>query len=95
MATLPVMGYVVGGALSTGIVASTQKQFGRKTSFQLGLAVAVASALLCCYAAYSRNFWLLWPPPLWPVTTAPTHSSTVLQRPSWPHRPTAKKRFHW
>jgi MFS family permease len=59
MATLPVMGYVVGGALSTGIVAHTQKRFGRKTSFQLGLIVAVLSALLCCYAAYSRNFWLL------------------------------------
>ncbi|WP_341923193.1 MFS transporter [Polaromonas sp. YR568] len=59
MATLPVMGYVVGGALSTGIVARTQKRFGRKTSFQFGLGVAVLSALLCCYAAYSRNFWLL------------------------------------
>lgn len=59
MATLPVMGYVVGGALSTGIVARTQSRFGRKTSFQLGLLVAVLSALLCCYAAYSRNFWLL------------------------------------
>ncbi|MFN3569137.1 MAG: MFS transporter [Polaromonas sp.] len=59
MATLPVMGYVVGGALSTGLVARTQKRFGRKTSFQFGLGVAVLSALLCCYAAYSRNFWLL------------------------------------
>ncbi len=59
MATLPVMGYVVGGALSTGLVARTQRLFGRKTSFQLGLLVAVASALLCCYAAYSKNFWLL------------------------------------
>ena len=59
MATLPVMGYVVGGALSTGIVARTQKRFGRKTSFELGLIVAVLSALLCGYAAYSRNFWLL------------------------------------
>ncbi|HQS00035.1 MULTISPECIES: MFS transporter [unclassified Polaromonas] len=59
MATLPVMGYVVGGALSTGIVARTQKRFGRKASFQFGLGVAVLSALLCCYAAYSRNFWLL------------------------------------
>ncbi|MFC6281741.1 MULTISPECIES: MFS transporter [Polaromonas] len=59
MATLPVMGYVVGGALSTGLVAHTQRLFGRKTSFQLGLAVALVSALLCCYAAYSRNFWLL------------------------------------
>jgi MFS family permease len=59
MATLPVMGYVIGGALSTGLVARTQRLFGRKTSFQLGLAVAIASSLLCCYAAYSRNFWLL------------------------------------
>jgi MFS family permease len=59
MATLPVMGYVVGGALSTGLVARTQRLFGRKASFQLGLVVAIASALLCCYAAYSRNFWLL------------------------------------
>ncbi len=59
MATLPVMGYVVGGALSTGLVARTQRRFGRKTSFQLGLAVALVSALLCCYAAYSKNFWLL------------------------------------
>ena len=59
MATLPVMAYVVGGALSTGLVAATQRRFGRKASFQLGLAVAAGSALLCCYAAYSRNFWLL------------------------------------
>ena len=59
MATLPVMGYVVGGALSTALVARTQRRFGRKISFQMGLGVAVASALLCGYAAYSRNFWLL------------------------------------
>ena len=59
MATLPVMGYVVGGALSTGLVALTQRRFGRKTSFQLGLGVAIVSALLCGYAAYIKNFWLL------------------------------------
>jgi MFS family permease len=59
MATLPVMGYVVGGALSTGLVARTQSRYGRKTSFQLGLVVAVLSALLCAYAAFTRNFWLL------------------------------------
>jgi MFS family permease len=59
MATLPVMGYVVGGALSTSLVARTQSRFGRKTSFQMGLIVAFASALLCYYAAYSRDFWLL------------------------------------
>lgn len=59
MATLPVMGYVVGAALSTALVARTQRQWGRKTSFQLGLAVAVASAALCAWAAFSRDFWLL------------------------------------
>ncbi len=59
MATLPVMGYVVGGALSTGLVAKTQARFGRRTSFQIGLAVAFFSALLCTYAAVNKNFWLL------------------------------------
>ena len=59
MATLPVMGYVVGSALSTGVVARSQRQLGRKRSFQLGLAVAFLSALLCTYAAATRNFWLL------------------------------------
>jgi MFS family permease len=59
MATLPVMGYVVGGALSTDIVARTQRRFGRRVSFQIGLAVALGSALLCAYAATSKNFWLL------------------------------------
>jgi MFS family permease len=53
------MGYVVGGAFSTSIVAKTQNHFGRKISFQLGLLVAVLSALLCAYAAFSKNFWLL------------------------------------
>ena len=59
MATLPVMGYVVGGALSTGLVARTQQRYGRKSSFQLGLLVAFGSALLCAWAAYSSQFWLL------------------------------------
>ncbi len=59
MATLPVMGYVVGGALSTGVVARTQQRWGRNASFQAGLAVALFSALLCAWATASRNFWLL------------------------------------
>ena len=59
MATLPVMGYVVGGAVSTGLVAKSQSRWGRKVSFQLGLGVALFSALLAAYAAFSHNFWLL------------------------------------
>ena len=59
MATLPVMGYVVGGALATPLVARTQSRFGRRGSFQIGLAVAALSALVCAYAAITHNFWLL------------------------------------
>ena len=59
MATLPLMAYVVGGAMSTALVTRTQSRYGRKVSFQLGLGVAVLSALLCYYAAYSKDFWLL------------------------------------
>jgi len=59
MATLPVMGYVVGGALSTGLVARSQSAWGRKVSFQLGLLVALLSALLGAWAVADKNFWLL------------------------------------
>lgn len=59
MATLPIMGYVVGSALATGLVARAQRRLGRRHSFQAGLAVAVGSALLCALAASWSNFWLL------------------------------------
>lgn len=59
MATLPVMGYVMGGALSTGLVARTQSRWGRQVSFQLGLAVALVTALVSAWAVFDTNFWLL------------------------------------
>ena len=59
MATLPVTGYVVGGALSAPIVARVQAHWGRKRSFQLGLIVAALSAALCAYAVSTQQFWLL------------------------------------
>lgn len=59
MATLPVMGYVVGGALSTGLVAESQRRWGRKVSFQLGLLVALLSACLGILAVEQQWFWLL------------------------------------
>ncbi len=59
MATLPVTGYVVGGALSTGLVAQSQMRWGRRTSFQLGLLMAFISALLCAWASVIGSFWLL------------------------------------
>lgn len=59
MATLPVMGYVVGGALATPLVARAQRRLGRQASFQLGLVVALLSALLCAWAVSLGTFWLL------------------------------------
>ena len=59
MATLPVTGYVAGGALCAGMVARHQRAWGRQHAFQAGLAVAMGSSALCAYAAYSHNFWLL------------------------------------
>jgi MFS family permease len=59
MATLPVMGYVVGGALSTGLVAKSQQRFGRKGSFLLGLLVALLSAGIGAWAVLHSSFLLL------------------------------------
>lgn len=59
MATLPVMGYVVGGALSTMPVSRIQERFGRKPSFLIGIGVAILSSLLCLLAATTKNFALL------------------------------------
>ena len=57
MATLPVMGYVVGGALSAPWVARTQARLGRKRSFQTGLVVAAVSAAGGALALWSGSFW--------------------------------------
>ena len=53
MATLPVMGYVVGGALSTPLVARAQSRLRRQGSFQIGLLVALLSA--CCATGRRRT----------------------------------------
>ncbi len=59
MATLPVMGYVVGSALSTGLVARTQARWGRKKSFQLGLLVALLASVMSAAAVMTGQFWWL------------------------------------
>ncbi|MEP7297730.1 MAG: MFS transporter [Burkholderiales bacterium] len=59
MATLPLMGYVAGGALCANIVAGHQRAWGRKRAFQAGLLVAIVSSALCAFAASTHNFWLL------------------------------------
>jgi MFS family permease len=59
MATLPVAGYVAGGALCAPLVARHQRAWGRQRAFQAGLVVAMLSSALCAYAAWSHSFWLL------------------------------------
>ena len=59
LATLPVMSYVIGGAVSTSLVSKVQAKLGRKRSFQIGLLVAVFSSLICAYADWAHNFYLL------------------------------------
>jgi len=59
IATLPLMAYVFGAAISTIIVAKVQEKYGRKRSFQFALLIAVFAALICAYAAYSKSFILL------------------------------------
>src|SRR5690606_19762840 len=39
--------------------ARTQRRLGRQRSFQTGLMVALLASLLCAWAAFSRDFWLL------------------------------------
>jgi MFS family permease len=59
LATLPLMGYVAGGALFTPLIARHQRAWGRQRTFQAGLAVAIASTAVCAFAASTHNFWLL------------------------------------
>jgi MFS family permease len=58
MATLTVMGYVVGAALSTPLVAYSQARWGRKRAFQSGLSVALLSAMFAAWASLESCFAL-------------------------------------
>jgi MFS family permease len=95
MATLPVMGYVVGGALSTPLVARTQSAFGRKGSFQIGLLVAFASALLCYWAAADQNFWLLVAATVIAGYYSANGQLYRLRRPNWRRPTSVKRRCRW
>lgn len=57
MATLPVCGYVAGGALFAPLVARHQRQWGRRRGFQLGALVAIVSCALAAWAVNERSFW--------------------------------------
>ncbi len=59
LATLPATAYVVGAALSTLPASFFMKRYGRQTGFQVGTAMGMAGALVCCLALWLHSFWLL------------------------------------
>ncbi|MEN3354416.1 MAG: hypothetical protein V7640_2574 [Betaproteobacteria bacterium] len=59
LATLPVTAYFLGSAVSTLPVSLLMKRYGRRAGFSAGAACAMLGALLCAFAMYTRNFWLL------------------------------------
>jgi len=59
LATLPVTFAVIGTALTTLPAAFFMKHYGRRSGFVVGALLGIASALVCAYAVYTRQFWLL------------------------------------
>jgi MFS family permease len=59
LATLPVTGYVVGGALWAVPASYFMKRYGRRAGFSCGSLIGVAGAGLCALAVYARSFELL------------------------------------
>jgi len=58
LATLPVTGWVVGGALTTFFASLLMKRIGRQAGFTVGASVGMIGAAICCIALYVANFWL-------------------------------------
>ncbi len=59
LATLPVTGWVIGGALSTFPASLLMKRIGRRAGFTVGALTGMAGAALCSLALTLGNFWLL------------------------------------
>jgi MFS family permease len=58
LATLPVTGWVVGGALTTFFASLLMKRIGRRAGFTFGTLVGMVGAVICSWAIYVGSFWL-------------------------------------
>jgi MFS family permease len=58
LATLPVTGWVVGGALSTLPMSLLMKRIGRRAGFSVGAVAGMLGAAICSAALATANFWL-------------------------------------
>jgi MFS family permease len=59
LATLPVTGYVVGGALWAVPASYFMKRYGRRAGFSFGSLMGIAGAGVCAAAVYAHSFALL------------------------------------
>ncbi|WP_130471988.1 MFS transporter [Candidatus Magnetaquicoccus inordinatus] len=59
LATLPVSGYAVGAALATLPASLIMQRWGRRSGFQLGALLGLCGGLLCAFALWYKQFWLL------------------------------------
>src|SRR5262245_5670128 len=59
LATLPVTGWVLGGAIATMPASQYMKRMGRKAGLMHGATIGIAGALLCAAAILQQSFWLL------------------------------------
>jgi MFS family permease len=59
IATLPVTAYFLGSAVSAFPISMLMKRRGRRFGFATGAAFGMIGALICAFAVYAREFWLL------------------------------------
>ena len=59
IATLPVTAYFIGSALFALPSSLLMKRYGRQTGFTIGASCAIAGGLICAFAVYTHDFWLL------------------------------------
>jgi MFS family permease len=58
-ATLPATAYVVGAALTTLPASFFMKRYGRQTGFQVGTAMGILGAIVCCIGLWQHSLALL------------------------------------
>jgi MFS family permease len=59
LATVPVMAYVIGSALTTLPASYFMKHYGRRAGFTLGSGLGMAGAAIGAAALFLQSFWLL------------------------------------
>lgn len=59
LATLPVTGYVLGGAVWSMPAAAFMRRHGRRAGYAVGSVAAIAGAVLAWHAMQQRDLWLL------------------------------------